>query len=79
MDEKYKVIGIRRFDYKSKKSGNSYEACEVYATYERSGVDGLACAPFFARSDRVSKDVSPGMTVQVFYNRFGSVDAIIKA
>lgn len=79
MREKYTVMGIRKFNYKSKKSGSEYEACNLYASCSRSGVDGLACEAFFLRADKLSPDIKVGDTVCIFYNRFGSVDAVVKA
>lgn len=79
MREKWHVIGLRKFDYTSKKTGSSYKACNLYLTTERKGVEGVICQEVFVRADLVPADLSLGSDCFVFYNRFGSVEAVIKA
>lgn len=73
-----KIIGMKRFEYVSKKTGKKTDACNLYCTYEDKKTVGLACTFIFCRSDIVPADLSIGDNVQVFYNRFGSVEQISK-
>lgn len=79
MREKFKVVGLRRFHYKSKKSVAEYDAVNLFCTCERDGVNGLATENFFLRADVLGSGVDVGSDCHVFYNRFGSVDAVVKA
>lgn len=73
-----KIIGMRRFEYVSKKTGKKTDACYLYCTYEDRKTAGLCCTSIFCRSDVVPADLSIGDNIQVFYNRFGSVEQISK-
>lgn len=73
-----KIIGMRRFEYVSNKTRKKTDACYLYCTYEVRNTSGLACTSIFCRSDLVPGDLSIGDNVQVFYNRFGSVEQISK-
>ena len=73
-----KIIGMRRFEYVSKKTGKKTDACYLYCTYEDRKTSGLCCTSIFCRSDLVPADLSIGDNIQVYYNRFGSVEQISK-
>ena len=72
------IIGMKRFEYTSKKTGKKTDACNLYCTYEDTKTAGLACTSFFCRSDIVPGDLAVGDNVQIFYNRFGGVEQIYK-
>ena len=73
-----KIIGMKRFEYTSKKTGKKTDACDLYCTYEDKKTVGLACTSIFCFSDIVPVDLSVGDNVQIFYNRFGGVEQISK-
>ena len=73
-----KFIGMKCFEYTSKKTGRKTDACYLYCTYEDKKTVGLACTSIFCRSDIVPLDLSVGDNVQIFYNRFGGVEQIYK-
>lgn len=71
-----KIVGMRKFLYTSKKSGNTYSAANLYCTEERNNVIGVAAFNLFVRSELVPGDVQIGSEIACFYNRFGSVEEI---
>lgn len=73
----YKIIGMRRFQYRSKNTGNMVDACDLYVTYEaRQGVVGTPCEVIFVKSEFVPKELKLDDVIQVFYNRFRSVERV---
>lgn len=71
-----KCIGIRRFDYTSKKTGQTYPAASIFCTEERKNVAGLAAFDLFVRQELLPDDIIPGSELRVSYNRFGGVESI---
>lgn len=71
-----KVVGMRKFLYTSKKTGNTYPAANLYCTEERNDVNGVASFDLFARAELVPGDVQIGSEIACFYNRFGSLKEI---
>ena len=47
MVNEMKVIGFRKFDYTSKKTGKTYPACNIYVTYPLSKGEGCGCESVF--------------------------------
>lgn len=71
-----KVIGMRKFQYTSKKTGSTYPAANIYVTEERKGVVGMAAFDMFVKADIVPDDLAVGSEIRCFYNRFGGIEAI---
>ena len=71
-----KVVGMRKYEYTSKKSGKTYLAANIYCTEERTNVVGLATVDFFVKADIVPDDLQLGSEIICFYNRFRSVEEI---
>lgn len=71
-----KVVGMKKYEYTSKKSGKTYPAANIYCTEERNNVVGVATVDFFVRADIVPGDLQIGSEIVCFYNRFGSVEEI---
>ena len=71
-----KVVGMKKYEYTSKKSGKTYMAANIYCTEVRNNVIGLATVDFFVRADLVPGDLQIGSEIICFYNRFGSVEEI---
>lgn len=72
-----KCVGIRKFNYTSKKTGNTYPAANIYCTEERKGVDGVAVYELFVRQDLLPAELVPGMEIRCTYNRFRNVEEVI--
>ena len=72
-----KVVGMRKFQYTSKKSGKSYPAANLFCTEERNNVIGVAAFDLFVKAELVPGDVQIGSEIACFYNRFGSVEEVI--
>lgn len=71
-----KVVGMRKFQYTSKKTGNSYLAANLYCTEERNNVVGVAAFDLFVKAELVPGDLQIGSEIACVYNRFGSVTEI---
>lgn len=71
-----KVVGMRKFQYTSKKSGKIYPAANLFCTEERNNVIGVAAFDIFVKAELVPGDVQVGSEIACFYNRFGSVEEI---
>lgn len=71
-----KVVGMRKFEYTSKKTGSTYPAANIYVTEERKGVTGMAAFDMFVKADIVPDDLTVGSEIRCFYNRYGGVEAI---
>ena len=71
-----KVVGMRKFQYTSKKSGKTYPAASLYCTEERNNVVGVAAFDLFVKAVLVPGDVQVGSEIACVYNRFGSVEEI---
>lgn len=71
-----KVIGMRKFEYTSKRTGNKYTAGNIYCSYEANDTLGVRCESVFLSADKIPGDLQIGSEINVLYNRFGNVEAI---
>lgn len=71
-----KVVGMRKFQYTSKKTGKTYPAANLFCTEERNNVIGVAAFNLFVKAELVPGDVQVGSEIDCAYNRFGSVEEI---
>lgn len=71
-----KVVGMRKFEYTSKKTGKSFPAANLFCTEERDHVIGVAAFDLFVKAELVPGDVQVGSEIACVYNRFGSVAEI---
>lgn len=72
-----RLIGFRRFQYKRKSDGQTIDACNLYVTYPGdTNVVGEVAEAIFCKSEFVPKDLKVNDNLQVFYNRFGSVERV---
>lgn len=69
-----KVVGMRKFPYTSKKTGNTYPAASIYCTEERKGTAGLAAFDLFVKAEIVPPELAVGDEIACSYNRFGKVE-----
>ena len=70
------VVGMRKFQYTSKKTGNTYPAANLYCTEKRDNVIGDAAFDLFVKAELVPGDVQIGSEISCVYNRYGSVEEI---
>lgn len=73
---KYKVLGIQDVNFESKKTGKRVQGMNLHCTYEQKNVIGEAVEKLYISSNIDSPIVKVGDEVDVFYNRFGSVDEV---
>ena len=74
---KYKLTGIQKLDYTSKKTGNPAVAYKLFSEYMDSRIQGKGCADFFV-AEHIYKEnpIKLGDTFVVSTNN-GFVSAII--
>ena len=73
----YEVTGIKKVDYVSKKTGRPVQGFSLWLSYERKDVEGLACDEVYVSNERISEVPQIGDLVDVYYNRFGSVESVV--
>ena len=71
-----KVVGMRKFQYTSKKTGNTYPAANLYCLEKRTNVVGDAAFDLFVKAEIVPVDLAVGDEITCTYNRFASVEEI---
>lgn len=75
----FTIIGLRRVDYTSKKTGNRVLGYNLYCTYEDKNTDGLACESIYlsdSKLDEESWEPSVGDVFYPVYNRFGRIERV---
>ena len=72
----YEVIGIEHRQY-TNKQGRFVSGYNLYLTFSKINMDGVACLSEWCREDVVKDSgVAVGDKVELFYNRFGKVESI---
>ena len=75
----FKVIGIEKVDYKSRRTGNQVRGTNLYVQYPSEQRDGLVvvrCDRLYVKDSIDCSTLSPGDDVEIYYNRFGNVDSL---
>lgn len=73
-----KVVGMQVKDVVSKKSGRTYKAALIFVTYRSDKITGEGAMQIYTTADNVPDGLQLGDDIQVYYNRFGSVESIVK-
>lgn len=73
-----KVVGMQVKDVVSKKTGRNYKAALIYVTYLSDKITGMGAMQIYTTTDFVPDNLQLGDDIQVYYNRFGSVESIVK-
>ena len=73
----YEIVGIKKVDYVSKKTGRPVQGFSLFVQYERKDVDGVACEEVYVSNERISEVPQIGDFCDVYYNRFGSVESVV--
>lgn len=72
------IIGIKQVNFTGK-DGNLVSGTQFFCTYTEKNVKGLATEKFFISPQRIHNQVfNVGDNAQVFYNRYGKVEAFEK-
>lgn len=78
---KYKVLGIKRISYTSKKTNLPVKGVELHTAYKDGEVYGTAVCPIFISENlgsEVVNSINPGDHVSIEYNQRGYVANIEK-
>lgn len=67
----YEVIGVRRSEGTSKKTGKPYSGYIVFYTYNQQGVDGVASDNTFVSDSLIDSIPRPGDQIRLIYDRNG--------
>lgn len=73
-----KVVGMQVKDVVSKKTGRTYKRALIYVTYLSDKITGMGAEQIYTTAECVPDNLQLGDDIQVYYNRFGSVDHIEK-
>lgn len=66
------IIGVRRMEGKSRKTGKPYSGYLVYYQYVQNGTEGVACDSAFLPDSLLNAYIPViGQTVSLFYDRRG--------
>lgn len=68
------VIGVQAVDFQGKE-GNTIKGSNVFYTYARNGVSGLAADRAFLSESRFPVIPSPGDSIDLSYNRYGKIES----
>ena len=72
----YEVIGIEHRQY-TNKQGRLVSGYNLYFTFSKRNMDGVACQSEWCRDDVVQDSgVAVGDKVDLLYNRYGKVESI---
>lgn len=76
-----KVVGVRKYDYTSKKTNKTIKAVNLYVTYPGSperGYKGEICERLFCTESALEGYLPMlGDQIEVFYNRFGNIERVV--
>lgn len=67
----YEVIGVRRSEGTSKKTGKPYSGYIVFYTYKQQGVEGVAADNTFVSDQLIDTIPRPGDQIRLIYDRNG--------
>ena len=73
---KYIVLGKQKVDYVSSKTGQRVQGENLHCKYLQKNVEGEAVEKLYISSNVNSPIVNVGDEIDVFYNRYGSVDEV---
>lgn len=75
-----KVIGVRKYDYTSKRTNNTMKAVNLYVTYPgtpEKGYKGEICERLFCAESALQGYLPMlGDTIEVFYNKYGNIEKV---
>lgn len=73
------IVGVRRVEYTSKKSGLPVKGYEIHTEEQRKDVTGVATDRIFVGEDKAKNcGFMPqvGQEIEIAYNRYGSVQSV---
>ena len=72
----YEVIGLEHRQY-TNKQGRQVSGYNIYVTYEKKNMDGIACYQGWCSDAAVKESgVCVGDKVNLHYNRYGKIESI---
>lgn len=75
----YKILGIENVDYESRKTGRRVRGTNLHCVRgdkPANMVDGDAVERLYIKQDIDCSSLQVGDNIEVYYNRFGSVDSV---
>ncbi len=73
----FEIVGIKKVDYVSKKTGKHVQGFTLFMEHERKDVVGTACEEVYVSNERISHVPQVGDFCDVYYNKFGSVESVM--
>lgn len=73
---KYTILGKKTVSFTAT-DGKVINGTTLYVANEADGVEGLAADKFFVAAEKMpKKDLAVGADIEIYFNRFGKVDAV---
>lgn len=77
-----KLVGWKRIEYVSKKTGKEVKGCEFYYETEIDAEtsEGVGVGSFYLSDERIDDlkcDLNVGFNYKIYYNRFGGIEEIV--
>lgn len=74
------IVGLRPYDFKDEKSGDTISGYSVYLQWEEEEVAGIACEKLSVSMSKLQDyDPALGDRVLIGYNKYGKCDFIVPA
>lgn len=75
----FEILGIENVDYTSRKTGRPVKGTNLHCIFSRDGVSGNCVERLYVKESIDCSMFSVGDHIEVYYNRFGSVDSVVPA
>ncbi len=72
----YNVVGIKKINYTSRKTGQLVQGTELHCSFDDKNVLGAAVDKFYIPQRVDISHVQIGDVVNILFNRYGSVDFV---
>lgn len=74
----FHLLGYKHLDFNNDK-GEEIKGTQIYGSFPEDGVTGAMVGKYFLRDDFDLPELTPGMTLEVTYNRKGKPEKVTEA
>lgn len=75
----YEIYGIEDVNYTSRKTGRQVRATNLHCVYNRDSINGTGCERLYVPNTvDMPHDLDIGDHIEVYYNRFQTVEKVVK-
>lgn len=73
----YRIIGIERFSYVSKRDGKSRSGTRLFLTFDSERIDGTGCMEAYCRGHVDTEGLEVGDVITLLYDQWKNVAAVV--